>query len=82
MASDTVPNFDQEDNAHNISKADVEGLEFQVLQLDAKSRRLESREASQRYWLKWIALLLCLLLFLGCVSYLFMLCIRHFGSHL
>lgn len=64
MPSGSVPNIDQGGAAPRAS-ARVEDIELRLLDANAKSKENVNKEADQRYWLRWLAVAVSILLICG-----------------
>lgn len=62
--SDSVPPIDGGSGQTDVS-AGFEELELEVLQLEAKLKRIQSKEQGQRYQLRWVATFVGLIVIVG-----------------
>jgi NADH:ubiquinone oxidoreductase subunit K len=60
-----VPEVDGEINTTTARSKELEELELRLLSTEARIREAEAREKSQRYWLRWLAPVMGILVIVG-----------------
>ena len=63
----SVPPVDAEPQSTDANETRFSAMEFRLLDADARAKENVNREADQRYWLRWLAVVIVLLLIITMV---------------